>query len=61
MKLLVKKLLLSDSGQGATEYMFMIFLFVSLAIIGFAVVPYFAEGFDVLIERILENNYDPDV
>ena len=59
MKVFVKRLLCSESGQGAVEYIFVGLLFVTLALIGFVVVPYFSEGFDVLLDRILENNYQP--
>lgn len=54
---ILAKLLRSESGQSATEYMLFLVLAVTLALIGFLVVPYFSEGFNVLLSRILGGGY----
>ena len=60
MKIIKKpmEVLLNDEGQSATEYMVLLVLAITLSFIGFLIVPYFAEGFDHVLTRILDGNYD---
>lgn len=57
MKGVMTRLLRSESGQSATEYMLYLVLAVTLSMIGFLVVPYFSEGFNILLSRILGGGY----
>jgi hypothetical protein len=54
---MIKKVLCSESGQGATEYMLFLVLSVTLSMIGFLLVPGFTEGFNQLLSRILGGSY----
>ena len=51
------RIICSQDGQSATEYMFLLVLSITLSMIGFLLVPYFAEGFNDLLSRILGGNY----
>lgn len=57
MDSIINKLIRSESGQSATEYMTFLVFSIIIALTGFLIVPYFAEGFNVLLSRILGNNY----
>ncbi len=53
----MKKNLSSKGGQATTEYMLFLVLSITLSMIGFLIVPHFAEGFNFLLERILGGSY----
>ncbi len=44
-------------GQSTSEYMLLMVLAITLCFIGFLLVPYFARGFDHVLNRILAGNY----
>ncbi|WP_028582019.1 hypothetical protein [Desulfogranum japonicum] len=57
MRAYAERLMTDESGQGATEYMVFLVFAITLCFIGFLFVPYFTDGFDVLLSRILGSNY----
>jgi hypothetical protein len=57
MLALLKTVICSERGQSATEYMLFLVFSITLSLIGFLLVPYFTDGFNDLLSRILGSSY----
>ncbi len=53
----ITSIISNESGQASVDYMCLVVLAVTLCFIFFMFVPYFADGFDVVLKSVLAGDY----